>query len=53
MYLNENVALPFSIVETDWKHKKNVSREGYIDDIYFRSKKFNIEYQGNINEILE
>lgn len=39
--------MPFNILETQRKIKKNVSREGHIDDQYFRSKRFNIEFQGN------
>jgi hypothetical protein len=38
--------MPFNIIDTDRKPKKNVSREAHIDDHYFRSKRFNIEYQG-------
>lgn len=38
--------MPFNILDTECKPKKNVSRESCIDDHYFRSKKFNIEYQG-------
>jgi hypothetical protein len=38
--------MPFNILETERKARKNVGREGAIDDHYFRSKCFNIEYQG-------
>lgn len=41
--------MPFNIIETDLKPKRNVSKESEIDieDISFVSKKFNIEYQGS------
>jgi hypothetical protein len=38
--------MPFNVLDTDCKPRRNVSREGCIDDHYFRSKCFNIEYQG-------
>lgn len=45
----QNVAMPFNILETAIKPRRNVSREGFIDDHYFRSKCFNIEYQGTLS----